>query len=99
MGAPKFWYGFVTCAALIGLALLPRALLLPPKPLIFYRTPERATIPLTDPFYVPGIDKSAPYRAGNALREHRERPKEARPWYDKASAQSRHVKNARKQAI
>ena len=99
LGAPQFWYGFVVCAALIFLALLPRVLF-PRRKVIIYSIPERAPIPLFDPFYKLGAENHVSDRQGTSLREHREKLKEARSPYNKRrSSQPTHIKEARKRAV
>jgi hypothetical protein len=99
LSAPQFWYGFVACAALVILALLPTALF-PRRTVLVHSTPVRAPVPLSDPFYKPGPYKRLPTRARTALREHREKLEETRPPFDaRRSSRLAHINEARKQAI
>ena len=70
LGAPQFWYGFVACATLVFLALLP-SIPFPRKGVIVYDIPERAPVPTSDPFYKPGSRRYTTNRMGTARREHR----------------------------
>lgn len=61
LSAPQFWYGFVACAAVVFLTLLPAALF-PRRTVIVYSLPDRAPVPLSDPFYKPGVANQVPPR-------------------------------------
>ena len=99
LSAPQFWLGFVACAVLVFLAVLPGALF-PRKRVIVYSIPDHAPIPSRDPFYKPGSEKRVPNRAGTALRENREKLKELRPAHGEYhSPQPKHISEARKRAV
>ena len=100
LSAPQFWYGFVACAALVLLALLPRALF-PRRKIVVYSPIDPAPAPSSDPFYKPGAERYLPNRTGTALREHREKLNETRPSYDgrRPSPQPGHINEARKRAV
>ncbi|QIN79032.1 hypothetical protein GBA65_11425 [Rubrobacter marinus] len=100
MGDPRFWYGFVACAALVFLALLPGVLFPRRRTVVLYEPHDRAPVPYSDPFYNAGSEKLRHARTGTALREHRERLKQTRLSYDtRRSPQASHIREARKLAV
>ena len=61
---------------------------------------DRAPVPYSDPFYKSDPEGLRHIRTGTALREHRERLKQAHPSYDTLSySQSPRIKEARKKAV
>ena len=99
LGVPQFWLGFVACAVLVLLALLP-ASLFPRRKVIVYSIPDHAPIPSEDPFYKPASEKRRPSRTGTMAVENREKLGERRPAHDgRRSAQPRYISEARKRAV
>ena len=99
LSAPQFWYGFVACAALTFLALLP-TMLFPRRTVIVYSIPDRAPVPQVDPFYKPGFD-NASGRTVTALRPQGEKRRQAQAPWDKRPPSLRRYRigQARKKAI
>lgn len=99
LGAPQFWLGFVACATLVFLALLPRTLF-PRKRAVVYSVTDRAPAPFSDPFHKPGNGTSMSTRTGTALLEHRKHLKETRPSYDsRRPTRPGNIAEARKRAV
>lgn len=100
LSAPQFWYGFVACAVLVFLALLPSALF-PRRTVVVYTMPDRAPSPTRDPFYKPGSGRYLSPNAGTALREHRSRLAEERRERSNPNQRSQggRINDARKRAI